>query len=79
MNYYAVATGFGGGEGLFGDTCGAITGAVMALGAVHGCCRLAEGEDRKTVAQNASKQLYGNQGPYRLINQLPNMGLSDSL
>lgn len=68
-----VATGFGGGVGLFGDTCGAITGAVMALGAVHGRCRLPEGEDRKTVAQNASKQLYGNPGLYRLSYQLPNM------
>ena len=26
-----VATGFGGGVGLFGDTCGAITGAVIAV------------------------------------------------
>ena len=31
-----VATGFGGGVGLFGDTCGAVTGAVIAVGAVHG-------------------------------------------
>ena len=68
-----VATGFGGGVGLFGDTCGAITGAVMALGAVHGRSQLPEGEDRKTVVQNASKQLYGNPGLYRLFNQLPNM------
>ena len=31
-----MATGFGGGVGLYGDTCGAITGAVLAVGAVHG-------------------------------------------
>ena len=68
-----VATGFGGGVGLSGDTCGAITGAVMALGAVYGRSRLPGGEDRKAVAQNASKQLYGNPGLYRLFNQLPNM------
>ncbi len=35
-----VATGFGGGVGLFGDTCGAISGAVLAVSAVHG--RLAQ-------------------------------------
>ena len=29
-------TNLGGGVGLFGDTCGAITGAVIAVGAVHG-------------------------------------------
>ena len=68
-----LATGFGGGVGLFGDTCGAITGGVMALGAVHGRCQLPEGKDRKETLQNASKQLYGNPGLYRLFNQLPNM------
>ena len=68
-----VASGFGGGVGLFGDTCGAITGAIMAVGAVHGRCGLPEGEDRKRVAKEASKQLYGNPGLYRLFNQIPNM------
>ena len=29
------ATGFGGGIGLFGDTCGALAGAGMAVSAVH--------------------------------------------
>jgi C_GCAxxG_C_C family probable redox protein len=31
-----VMTGFGGGGGLFGDTCGALVGAMAALGAVYG-------------------------------------------
>ena len=31
-----LATGFGGGVGLYGDTCGAISGAVMAVGAIVG-------------------------------------------
>ena len=68
-----VASGFGGGVGLFGDTCGAVTGAIMAVGAVHGRCELPEGEDRKEVARNATRQLYGNPGLYRLFNQIPNM------
>ena len=31
-----LMTGFGGGGGLFGDTCGALVGAMAALGAVYG-------------------------------------------
>jgi ADP-ribosylglycohydrolase len=31
-----VMTGFGGGGGYFGDTCGALVGAMAALGAVYG-------------------------------------------
>ncbi len=67
-----VATGFGGGVGLFGDTCGAITGAVIAVGTVHGRSDLPQGEDRKDTAKMAAKQLYGNPGLYRLFNQIPN-------
>jgi hypothetical protein len=29
-------SGFGAGGGLFGDTCGALVGAMAALGAVYG-------------------------------------------
>jgi len=68
-----LATGLGGGVGLYGDSCGAITGAVLAVGAVHGRSGLPEGEDRKAVAKAAAGQLYGNPGFYRLFNQLPNM------
>lgn len=67
-----MATGFGGGVGLYGDTCGAIVGAVMAVGAVHGRSSLPEGEDKKEVALKAKEQLYGKPGLYRLFNQLPN-------
>ena len=66
-----VATGFGGGVGLFGDTCGAITGAVIAVGAVHGRSALPEG-DPKEAAKKAANQLYGKPGLYRLFNQIPN-------
>ncbi len=65
-----VATGFGGGVGLYGDTCGAITGAVIAVSAAHGRSKLPEGEDRMAIAKKA---LYGKPGLYRLFNQIPNM------
>jgi C_GCAxxG_C_C family probable redox protein len=61
-----VMTGFGGGGGLFGDTCGALTGAMAALGAVYG---------RREVPVNpkaAGEELNGNPGLYRLFNRLPN-------
>ncbi len=68
-----LASGLGGGVGLYGDTCGAITGAVLAVGAVHGRSGLPEGDDPKTVAKSAGAQLYGKPGLYRVFNQLPNM------
>jgi C_GCAxxG_C_C family probable redox protein len=61
-----VMTGFGGGGGLFGDTCGALVGAMAALGAVYG---------RREVPSNAkaaTEVLYGEPGLYRLFNRLPN-------
>ena len=67
-----LATGFGGGVGLFGDTCGAITGAVLAVGAVHGRHQLPQNEDRKAAVEEASRQLYGRPGLYRIFNQIPN-------
>jgi len=68
-----LATGFGGGIGLYGDTCGALVGAVMAVGAVHGRPSLPEGEDKKVVAVKAKEQLYGKPGLYRIFNQAPNL------
>ncbi len=66
-----MATGFGGGVGLYGDTCGAVTGAILAVGAVHGRSSLPEGEG-KEVVKKAADQLYGKPGLYRLFNQIPN-------
>jgi C_GCAxxG_C_C family probable redox protein len=66
-----LATGFGGGIGLYGDSCGAITGACMAVGAVHGRSSLPEGQG-KEVTQKAKEQLYGKPGLYRIFNQIPN-------
>ncbi|MGA2027267.1 MAG: C-GCAxxG-C-C family protein [Syntrophobacteraceae bacterium] len=66
-----LATGFGGGIGLYGDTCGALTGAVMAVGAVHGRSSLPEGEGKEAITK-AREQLSGKPGLYRLFNQIPN-------
>ena len=33
-----LATGFGGGIGMGGDICGAVSGAIMALGLKYGIC-----------------------------------------
>jgi C_GCAxxG_C_C family probable redox protein len=72
MEVKKCATGFGGGIGLFGDTCGALAGAVMAVSAVHGRTALPEGEDPKDVAKKSKAQLYGKPGVYRIFNQIPN-------
>ncbi|ADI02225.1 MAG TPA: C_GCAxxG_C_C family protein [Syntrophothermus lipocalidus] len=62
----AMATGFGGGMGLSGNNCGALIGAVMAVGAVHGRKNPLEGEFQERV-----DRLYGNPGLYRFFNGLP--------
>ncbi|HJX37723.1 MAG TPA: C-GCAxxG-C-C family protein [Anaerolineae bacterium] len=41
-----VATAFGGGMGHRGDTCGAVTGALMAIGLKHGRVRAEDREIR---------------------------------
>jgi C_GCAxxG_C_C family probable redox protein len=66
-----MATGFGGGIGLYGDTCGALVGAVMAVSAVHGRSSLPEGEGKEAMMKG-KEQLYGRPGLYRLFNQIPN-------
>ncbi len=67
-----VATGFGGGVGLYGDTCGAITGAIIAVGCVHGRDKLPQDADPKQAVKKAAAELYGKPGLYRLFNQIPN-------
>ncbi|MGA2402880.1 MAG: C-GCAxxG-C-C family protein [Syntrophobacteraceae bacterium] len=66
-----MATGFGGGIGLYGDTCGALAGAVMAVSAAHGRSSLPEGEGKEAMMKS-KEQLYGKPGLYRLFNQIPN-------
>ncbi len=59
----ALSTGFGGGIGLAGYNCGALIGAVMAVGAVHGRKNPLEGEFKDRI-----DGLYGNPGLYRFFN-----------
>jgi C_GCAxxG_C_C family probable redox protein len=66
-----LATGFGGGGGLFGGTCGAVCGAIMAVSAVHGRSKLPEGEGKEAMMKGR-EQLYGRPGLYRLFNLIPN-------
>ncbi|MBE0635848.1 C_GCAxxG_C_C family protein [Candidatus Bipolaricaulota bacterium] len=69
---WKLATGFGGGIGLYGDTCGALTGAILAVGAVHGRGTLPKGIDRRDILTKSRTQLYEDPGLYRIFNQLPN-------
>jgi C_GCAxxG_C_C family probable redox protein len=61
-----VMTGFGGGGGLFGDTCGALVGAIAVLGAVYGR------RDIPASPKASQEELYGEPGLYRLFNRVPN-------
>jgi C_GCAxxG_C_C family probable redox protein len=69
---WKLATGFGGGIGLYGDTCGALTGAVLAVSAVHGRSTLPEGKTRQDALILSRRQLYEDPGLYRIFNQIPN-------
>jgi C_GCAxxG_C_C family probable redox protein len=62
----ALATGFGGGMGLSGNNCGALTGGILAIGSVHGRRNPMEKEFKDRV-----NQLYGNPGLYRFFNGFP--------
>ncbi|NPV26643.1 MAG: hypothetical protein HPY81_04110 [Firmicutes bacterium] len=61
-----LATGFGGGMGLSGNNCGALVGAIMAVGGAHGRRNPLEGDFAQRV-----DRLYGNPGLYRFFNQIP--------
>lgn len=62
----SLATGFGGGMGLAGNNCGALVGAMMAVGGAHGRKNPLEGDFSQRV-----DRLYGNPGLYRFFNQIP--------
>jgi len=63
----ALSTGFGGGIGQYGTICGALAGATIAVGCVHGRKNPKNGTFEERVAQ-----LQGTPGLYRLFNNLPN-------
>jgi len=69
---WKLATGFGGGMGLYGDTCGALAGALLAVAAIHGRSALPKGVDRRDALAKSREQLYNKPGLYRVFNQLPN-------
>lgn len=50
-----IACGFGGGIGRMGRTCGAVTGAVMAIGLKRGQVDLADEESRQKTHKLAKK------------------------
>ena len=56
-----LMTGFGGGGGLFGDTCGALVGAMAALGAVYGR------REFPTDLKAGQEQMHGKPGLYRAL------------
>ena len=72
LDTWKLATGFGGGIGLYGDTCGALVGAVLAVSAVHGRSALPQGADRRETIAKSRQQLYVDPGLYRIFNQIPN-------
>jgi len=47
-----VAVGFGGGMGRLGETCGAVTGAIMVLGLASG---FREGDSRDKISESYAK------------------------
>ena len=69
---WRLSTGFGGGIGLYGDTCGALVGATLAVSAVHGRSALPEAEAKQEMLSASRRQLYTDPGLYRIFNQLPN-------
>ncbi|HSW36006.1 MAG TPA: C-GCAxxG-C-C family protein [Candidatus Limnocylindrales bacterium] len=67
LQVVALATGFGGGIGLSGNNCGALAGAIMAVGSVHG---RKNPHERDEVPERVN-QLQGEEGLYRLFNNIP--------
>ena len=70
---FHVAQGFGGGMGRTGQTCGAITGAIMAIGLTHGMTDPARPAQRDIAYRLVGelfarfKQRHGSIGCHELI------------
>ncbi|MEM2101942.1 MAG: C-GCAxxG-C-C family protein [Candidatus Bathyarchaeia archaeon] len=56
-NIPRIATGFGGGVGRFGSICGALSGAVMAMGLLGGCDKPNEKEKRIAVYKQVLRMI----------------------
>ncbi len=75
-----IATGFGGGIGLCGSVCGALTGGVMAIGIKYGANQPSAEERRKCY--DLSQQLYRKfeqKHGSTLCRKLVDYDLSDSM
>jgi len=52
-----IATGFGGGIGRSGQTCGALTGAIMTIGLLKGCDKGEEESEKRNAAYETVRQM----------------------
>lgn len=52
-----IATGFGGGIGRSGGICGALSGAVMAIGLQIGCDKAEEKEKRNATCEKVQRMI----------------------
>jgi C_GCAxxG_C_C family probable redox protein len=61
----SISCGFGGGMGRLQETCGAVTGAFMAIG-LHNCSKFSDNKDRKehtySMIQEFDKEFKGIHG-----------------
>jgi len=64
----ALATGFGGGIGSSGNACGALTGAIMGAGIVHG----RKNPMGKETLEERRAEMFGPAGVARLFNNITN-------
>ncbi len=67
------ASGFGGGVGLYGSMCGALSGAVLGVSGVHGRSDILHDDpkaDRKELLKERVKGLTGEAGLYKIFNNL---------
>jgi C_GCAxxG_C_C family probable redox protein len=67
------SSGFGGGVGLYGSMCGALSGAVLAVSSVHGRDHILKDDpkvDRKELLKERVPELTGEKGLYKIFNNL---------
>jgi C_GCAxxG_C_C family probable redox protein len=63
-----VATGFGGGVGRSGSICGALSGAVMAVGLLRGCDKAEEKEKRTAAYKSVLRMVDAFEKEFENIN-----------
>jgi len=63
-----IATGFGGGVGRSGSICGALSGAVMAVGLLRGCDKAEEKEKRTATYESVLRMVDAFEKEFENIN-----------